>query len=463
MPTVKKYDVIVIGKGASGYVMNEAAEKGLKVAVVDRPPIGGTCMNVGCVPSKTLLYSADRVRLMKNSSDLGLKIEKISTNFTELMKQVRSNREQSRKMHRKQIEKYPNIDFYESEGRFLDCKTVLADNQKIHAEKIFIANGARPFIPNIPGLDKLDYLTNESILELKEKPKDVLILGGGYIALEYAHFLSAYGVNVTIIEKNSGLMEQMEPEISNLLEEEVKKYATLHLNAQVINFDKIRGRVDVQVKLKEGDIQIEVDKVFVATGRKSNADTLSLENTEISTDQHGYIKVDEFLETSQADTWAFGDVIGKYMLKHVANEEARIVWNNAMRQEKQKMKYHAAPLAVYCYPEIASVGLTVKNAAKSHDLLIGQSDYSGVFKGQIMKDSQGFVKAVVEKKSRKLLGFHIFGPHASILIQEAVNVIANQKTIDFIINSMHAFPSLSEIMLKPLLNLKSNETKKNRR
>lgn len=460
---MKNYDVLIIGKGASGYLVDKAAEEGLKVAVVDRSPIGGTCMNFGCVPSKTLLYPADRISLIKKSPVLGLKIDEITTDFVELMNQVRSNREQSRKIHRKQIEKYPNIDLYESEGRFLDCKTALADNQKIHAEKIFIANGARPFIPDIPGLDKLDYLTNESILELKEKPKDVLILGGGYIALEYAHFLSAYGVNVTIIEKNSGLMEQMEPEISDLLKEEVKKYATIHLNAQVINFDRIGGRVDAQVKLKEGDIHIQVDKVFVATGRKSNADTLSLENTEISTDQHGYIKVDEFLETSQAETWAFGDVIGKYMLKHVADEEARIVWNNAMMQEKQKMKYYAAPLAVYCYPEIASVGMTVKDAAKSHEIFIGQSEYSGVFKGQIMKDAQGFAKAVVEKKSRKLLGFHIIGAHASILIQEAVNVIANQETIDFIINSMHAFPSLSEIMLKPLLNLKPYESKTNRR
>jgi len=460
---MKNYDIAVIGKGASSYIINQAAEIDLRVAVIDRPPIGGTCMNFGCVPSKTLLYPADRINLIKTSTSLGIEVENIKTDFVKLMKQVRYNRNRSRKSHRRQIEKYPNIDLYEGAGRFLDCKTILADNQKIQAEKIFIANGARPFIPNIPGLDKIGYLTNESILELEEKPGQVMIIGGGYIALEYACFLSAYGIDVTIIEKNPGLMEQMEPELSSLLEQEVRKYATLHLNAQVINFDQKKESVSARIELKGNKVELKADKVLVATGRISNADTLSLENTEISTARNGYIEVDEFLKTTQANTWAFGDVIGKYMFKHVANQEARTAWDNAMTKEKHKMKYHAVPMAVYCHPEIASAGMTEKQSAESHDILIGRSEYSGVFKGNLMKDAQGFVKAVVDKKSRKLLGFHIIGPHASILIQEAVNVIANQVTVDFILGSMHTFPSLSEIILKPLLNLKPDRTKTMRR
>lgn len=453
---MKMYDVLVIGKGASGYVIDKAAEQGLKVAVVDRPPIGGTCMNFGCVPSKTLLYSAERIGLIQRGKVLGIETDNINARFTELLDRVRQDRSRNRNIHLKHIKQFPNIDLYEVEGRFTDRKTVMVGSQELHAEKIFIANGARPFIPTIPGLDKVEFLTNESILELDVKPKDMMIIGGGYIALEYAYFFSAHGVNVSIIEKNHGLIGQMEPELSAILEREVKKYATLYLNAQVVRFEIKNGQVNAHIRINQNEIQIPADKVFIAAGRRSNADTLSLENTEIKTEKNGYILVDEYLQTTQPDTWAFGDVIGKYMFKHVANQEARIVWHNATMKDKLKMNYYAAPMALFGYPEVASVGMTEKQATKSHDILIGCSEYRGVFKGQIMRDHQGFVKAIVEKNSRKLLGFHIIGPHASILLQEAVNVIAHNETIDFIVESMHIFPSLSELVLKPLLHLKEN-------
>jgi len=434
--------------------MSKALESGLKVALIDRPPIGGTCMNFGCLPSKTLLYRADRIGLIRRGEQIGIKAGDIQKDFSGLMDTVRNERDSRRKLHRKQVEGVDNLDFYKGEASFISPEIIDVEGSRLSADKIFIANGARPLVPPIEGLDKIGYLTNETVLELKEKPGSIVLVGGGYIALEYAYFFSSYDIDVTIIEMNSSIMGMMEPEISELMERELRKYATLHLNSVAEKISGEKGNLTVHVRSGEDENVISAQEVFVAAGRTSNADTLSLENTQIDTDDRGYISVDEFMETTQPGVYAFGDVIGKFMFKHVANEEARKAWNNAVSRERRKMDYHACPMAVYGYPEIASVGLTEEKASRKNDILIGKSEYESVSRGNIMRDHTGFVKAVVERDSRRLLGFHAIGPHASIIVQEAVNVIANNEKVDFIINSMHTFPSLSEIVIKPMLNLK---------
>ncbi len=454
MSAINNYDVALIGKGAGYYVAEKAAERGMKVAVIDRPPIGGTCMNFGCLPSKTLLYPAERIGEIRRAGKIGISAGEVQSDFGKLMERVRSDREKRRKYHKKQADGQDNMDYYSGEGRFISERIIEVEGERINADKIFLANGARPMIPPVGGLDQIDFLTNENILELEEKPGSITIIGGGYIAMEYAWFLAAFDIDVTIIEMNRVLMKEMEPEISELIESEVRKYAELHLGATAEKVESGQGKLSVHIS-KGGDKKVvSSDRVLVAAGRVSNADTLSLENTGIETDERGYIVVDKFMETTQPGVFALGDITGKYMFKHVANEEARTAWHNSVSEDKRGMDYHAVPMAVYGYPEIATAGLTGKKASEDFDILTGRAEYRSVSKGMIMRDQAGLVKAVVEKGSRRLLGFHVIGPHASILLQEAVNVIANNQSIDFIINSMHTFPSLSEIVLKPLLNLK---------
>lgn len=453
MSQVKNYDVALIGKGAGYYVAEKAAESGMKVAVIDRPPIGGTCMNFGCLPSKTLLYPAERLGKIRRAEKIGIYTGEVKSDFGKLMERVRSEREKRREFHKKQLDEQENIDYFGGEGRFVSESGIEVDGQKLQADKIFIANGARPMIPPVEGLDQIDFLTNENILELKEKPESITIIGGGYIAMEYAWFLSAFGIDVTIIEMNEVLMQSMEPEISELLESEVRKYAELHLGATAERVERGNGGVSVLISKSGDKSEVTSEKVFVATGRVSNADNLALDNTGIETDERGYVKVDQFMETTQPGVFALGDITGRYMFKHVANEEARIAWHNSSSENKRAMEYHAVPMAVYGYPEIATAGMTEEKASEELDILTGTAEFNSVSKGFIMKDEPGLVKAVVEKRSRRLLGLHVIGPEASILLQEAVNVIANKQKIDFIIDSMHTFPSLSEIILKPLLNL----------
>ncbi|MCF7886263.1 MAG: dihydrolipoyl dehydrogenase [Candidatus Marinimicrobia bacterium] len=453
---MKHYDVVVVGKGASQYIISKAAQKYDEIAVIDSPPIGGTCMNFGCIPTKTLVYPADRIRDIVNSDQLGIDADMKDANFIEQLKKVRKARQKNRQSQQEYLDQTVNIDYYSGEGYFTDKYTLEVKGQKLSGDKIFLANGARPFIPPIRGVEDIDYLTNESILELTQKPKSIIIVGGGYISLEYAHILSAFGIDITVLERQDRLMSNMEPEISKLLEKEVRKFADLRLNTTAREISSGDG-ITVIADSPEGQRKIQGERLFLATGRKSNADTLNLENTNIKVDEREYIKVNRYLETDQKKVWAIGDIIGKDMLKHIANHEARIAWHNANNPEKKEMRYHASPKVIFTHPEIGSVGLTEKQARKGHSILIGKARFNSVRKGSIMKDYKGFVKVIVNKKDRKLLGFHIIGPQASILLQEAALVIANRGKIDYIINSIHTFPALSEIVLKPLLNLEEPE------
>src|SRR6056297_390734 len=226
---MKNYDIAVIGKGASSYIINQAAEIDLRVAVIDRPPIGGTCMNFGCIPSKTLIYPADRIRAIKNSDILGIEAKIEKANFIDQLEKVRQERAKHRQSQKQFLSQNKNIDYYSGEGYFIDKYTLEVEGKRLTGDKIFLANGARPFIPPIRGIDKVDYLTNESILELTTKPESIVIIGGGYISLEYAHILSAFDIEVTILERQAALMSRLEPEISELLQAKVEQYTNLYL------------------------------------------------------------------------------------------------------------------------------------------------------------------------------------------------------------------------------------------
>ncbi|NYT13046.1 MAG: dihydrolipoyl dehydrogenase, partial [Candidatus Methanofastidiosa archaeon] len=380
---MKKYDVIVIGSGAGMGVASDALSSGYKVAVVDKGPLGGTCLNLGCIPSKLLIFPADRVAEIENSKKLGVEASITKIRFREIMERMRSSIAEDRNGMREGIKQAKNLDFYESTGYFVDDYTVEVDGKRIIGEKIFIAAGARPHIPDVKGLDKIEYLTNESILDLNELPKSVVVLGGGYIACEFGHFLAGMGSEVTIIQRNSRLVANEEPEISDLLLNEMSKRMKIHTNTEVIEVLQKDGLVNVIGKVKDSEKTIEVnaERILVAGGRVPNSDLLKVQNTGVETDSRGYIKVDEYLKTSKENIWAFGDVIGKYMFRHSANKEAVYAWHNSIHEKKVPMDYSAIPHAVFSYPEIASVGIGESEAKKNHKILIGYAKYNSVAKG----------------------------------------------------------------------------------
>ncbi|MHA2427910.1 MAG: dihydrolipoyl dehydrogenase, partial [Candidatus Hermodarchaeia archaeon] len=411
---MKKYDVIVIGSGSGGIILDSAYRSGQKVAYVDRGPLGGTCLNVGCIPSKMLIYPADRIVEIQEAHRLGIDAEIKSIDFKAIMARMRQPIDDSLSHMRAGLQHARDLDFYEAEGHFTGDYTMEVAGEKIDGKKIFIVAGARPSLPPIKGLDQIDYLTNETLLEITELPKSIVIIGGGYIAAEYGHFLAAMGSQVTMLQRGPRLIPTNEPEISEALHRALSRRMKIYLNTAA-NEVKRTAKGDVVIgenKLTGEQQEFSGERTLVATGRRSNADVLRVEKTGVKTDDRGFIVVNDFLETSKKNIWALGDVTGRYMFKHVANREAQIAWNNAMNEQKQKMEYHAVPYAVFSYPQIAGVGLTQAEAEKSHELLLGTARYSDVAKGEAMVEEDGFAKAIVEKESYKILGFHIIGPYA---------------------------------------------------
>lgn len=455
---MKTYDVIVVGSGSGGEIVDAAISHGMKVAWVDKGPLGGTCLNVGCIPSKMIIHPADRIMEILEAKKLGITVEITHIDFQAIMQRVQRPIQESHEVMEQGISRVENLTYYKDTGYFIRDYTMKVSEEEITAEKIFLGSGARPFIPPIKGLEATQYLTNENVFSLKEKPQNLVIIGGGYIAVEFAHFFSAMGTKVTIIQRGNRLIPSAELELSQLLKKQLERRMQIYLNTEVVEVKQestilVRGRVDGSDK----EITVSAEKIFVAAGRKSNADLLKVQNTGVDVNAQGYIQVNEYLETSKKNIWAFGDAIGKAMFKHVANEEAALAWRNAFHEKKMKMDYQVIPYAVFTFPEIAAVGLTEAEAKKHHQILVGTARYADVAKGDAMMEYDGFTKAIVEKKTGKILGFHIIGPYASMLIQEVINVMALNGNIAFLSQGMHIHPALPELILRTFGNLREPE------
>ena len=456
---MKSYDVIVIGSGAGAIISDEAAAQGLKVALIDKGPLlGGTCLNWGCIPSKMLIYTADRIAEIEESRKLGIEAEIKNIDFHSIMERMRQSRQESQIHIREGIKQSNNLDFYEGKGYFVGDYTMEVNGEKLKGEKVFIASGSRPFIPPIKGSENVDYLTNESVLELQESPDSLIIIGGGYIAVEFGHFFAAMGTEVTILEMADSLVLSEEPEISDLLKSELSKRMGVYTNALAEEVKESEHGVVVVTKDTNTGKRREfaAQRIMMAVGRRSNADILRVENTGVETDKKGFIKVNEYLETNQKGIFAIGDANGQQMFRHMANREAEIVTQNAFYGTKIKVDYSAVPHAVYSHPQVASVGLSEAQAREKHNIFIGRTKYFDTAKGEAMMEKQGFAKAIVEKNSSRILGFHIIGPYAPELIQEVVNVMTSGGGMEELGQGIHIHPALSELVQYTLSSLEES-------
>ena len=454
---MKEYEVVVVGSGAGSAIVDGALAEGLKVALVDRGPLGGTCLNVGCIPSKMLIFPADRIAEFQEAKKLGIHARIEQVDFRAIMRNTREYVTDAEKNIRKSAMSTPNLAFYGTTGHFVEDYTMEVEGQRIRGKKIYLVSGARPLIPAVKGIEDIDYLTNESVFALEEKPESLVIIGGGYIAAEFAHFFAAMGTEVTILQRGKRLVKEEEPEICDLLKQKLQKRMSVHTDTEAIEARREKGgcRIIAENRKTGKRQEFTAEKVLVGSGRKSNADLLKTEKTGVKTDKKGYIKVDDFFETSKKNIWAFGDAIGKKMFRHAANKQADIVWHNSMHQGEEKLDFNAVPHAVYTYPPIASVGMVEAEAKKLFDVMVGISHYSEVAKGTAMKDKDSFAKAVIEKDTWRILGFHIIGPSAPILIQEVVNAMSSGGgTVMPIVSGMRIHPALPEVIFDTLRNLR---------
>ncbi len=451
---MKNYDYIIVGNGSGGALADAAVSHNLKIAVIDKKPIGGTCENFGCIPSKMLMLPAHRIMEIKEAARLGIKTEITDTNFSEVMERMRIHRKATQDRRYDAVRNSPPMDFYFGEAEFTDEYTLSINGKTLRGEKIVIAAGARPSHPPIEGIDSHPTLNNETVLELKRLPRSMIIIGGGYIAAEYGHFFSAFGSEVTIIEQGNRLLSNEEPEISEALEKALGDRLNIVLNVKAEKMEGNDYGLRISGRDEKGDLmKIEAEELLIATGRISNADVLKVGNTGVAVDDRGFIRVNERLETGKEGIWALGDIIGKQMFKHVANREAGVVFENSIHGEKMEMDYDSIPHAVFTYPEIASLGYTENQARKKHDIWVGRAGYSDTAWGLAMREEEGFVKIIVDRESRNVIGAHIFGPNASMIIQELINAASGKHDISALANPMHIHPALPEVITSALYNL----------
>ncbi len=456
---MENYDVLVVGSGSGMSIASNAVASGLKTAVVERGPMGGTCLNRGCIPSKMLLYPADVIATIQDAKKLGINAAVKSIDYRMIMSRMRHLVAEDSQNQGRAVERSQRIQWFKDTGEFIEDHVMKVGNHIVKAEKIFIVSGARPSIPPIRGIEKVNYLTSDTLLGLNDPPKDMIIIGGGYIASEYGHFFAGMGTKVTIVQRNIRLVPEEEPEISSLLKEEMEKRIRIYTNHEVVEASEKDDVKTIVAKDREtGESrQFSAQTLLIATGRVPNSDLLKPEKTGVEMDKNGYVKVNEYLETSKKNIWAFGDSIGKHMFKHVANYEAEIAWHNAFHDHKIATNYMAVPHAVFSYPQIAAVGLTEAEAKeKGYDIWVGVEHFKNTAKGAAMGGPAGFVKVIVEQKTGKILGGHIIGPFAPILIQEIINAmnVENQSIWD-VAKSMHIHPALPEVVLRAFGNLKA--------
>ncbi len=463
---MKEYELISIGTGSAMNIVKYLVKTNpeVRVAVIDKDEPGGICLTRGCIPSKMLLFPAELVRTVEKAPEFGIEVAVKKIRFEKVMERMRTAVSEEIHMIREGLSSSENIDYYRSVAEFIKPYTLKVDNQIITSKMIFLCTGSRPSIPPIRGLDKIRYLTSDTVLRMKRLPASLAIVGGGYIAAEYGHFFASMGSKVTIVGRNPQFLPSEEPEISSMAKRKLEKHVDVLTNHEVREIRKGEGggsRLVAADRRNEKVTEIAAEAILVATGREPNTSILHTEKGGIETDKQGWIVTDEYLETSQPNVWAFGDANGRYPFKHAANYEATVVYRNAVLERRMKADYHAVPHAIFTYPEIASVGLGEKESIERYGkdkVLLGIQRYQDTAKGEAMGVEDCFVKVIVEEGSMRILGAHIIGPQASILIQEIVNLMYTpQQNAEPIISGMHIHPALSEVVERAFRSLMTSE------
>ncbi len=451
----KKYDVVIIGSGSGMFVAYEAVFRGLSTALVDKGPLGGTCPNLGCIPSKMLMLPADRVVEIEEAHKLGIEAKVTHIDFPFIMERMRRSVEEAQNHLRESFSALRGLDFYEGAGTFADDYVLEVGGIRLRGDRFFIATGSRPKVPAIPGLDTANFLTTETLLALTSQPRSMAIIGGGYIGAEYAHFFAAMGTQVTVIESAERLVPGEEPEVAALLKHALRKRMQVLTDIEIEQV--VKGSRDVRLLVKErrsgARFAVTVDTVMIAAGRRSNADLLRVDRTGVQVDDRGFVHVDDYMETNKPGIYAVGDANGRYMFRHIANIEASLAARNAFGGTREAMDYSAAPHAVYSYPQIASVGMTTEEARRGHDILVGRARYMDTATGEAMMETDGFAKAIVEQETHRILGFHVIGPHAPSIIQEVINAMVSGGHIAEIEKALHIHPALPELVQAAFRNL----------
>jgi mycothione reductase len=445
---MRSFDLIVIGSGSGLEVSSEAAQRGMSVAVVEEGPFGGTCLNRGCIPSKMLIHSADVMETIQGAKRFGIKASVESVDWPAIVRRVAEEVDRDAQAVEQGNRQAENVTVFKDRARFVDRKVLEVAGERITAETVLIAAGTRPSVPHIPGLDEVPYITSDQALRLPQQPRRLAIVGGGYVAAELAHFFGGLGTQVTIVHRRPFLLRGEDDDVARRFTEVYQRRFNLMLESQVSRVSREGDGMALEIATPEVQKSLQVDTLLLATGRVPNTDLLDVAATGVALDDRGFVKTDEYLETNVPGIWALGDIVGRYLLKHSANLEAAHAAHNIFNPDNRvAVDYHAMPHAIFAMPQVASVGMTEEEARRSGvHYAVGSYNYYDTAYGSSIEDRDGFVKALADSHSGEILGCHIIGTHASILIQEAANAMRLHLPVDAITQSIYVHPALTEVV-----------------
>ena len=452
---VQQFDLMIVGAG-SGNTIPGPDHAGWTIAMIEKDKFGGTCLNRGCIPSKMLIHAADVAETIHTAAPFGITARIERLDWDRITGRVWQRIDPLAEAGEQWRHTQPNTTVFKGEARFIGEKTLEVNGQHLTAPRVILAAGSRPAIPDIPGLDQVVYYTSDTVMRLPQQPQRMAILGGGYIGAELGHLFGALGTEITLIHRGDRLLPREDEEISQRFTDLYARRFTVFLHTQVQRVRQQADTITLDLPVAGRLQQVTCDVLLLAVGRIPNSDLLDVARAGIAVDAQGRVVTNVYHETNVPGIWALGDITSPHQLKHAANAEARTVaYNVAHPTTPRRSNDFAMPHAVFASPQVASVGLTEQQAqAQGGPYMVGKRAYSATAYGWAIEDTESFVKLLAHADTRQVLGAHIIGPHAALLLQPLVNAMRFGETVDQLAHdTFYIHPALTEVVEQALLEI----------
>jgi len=457
----REYDAIIIGTGQAGPPLAARFDReGRRVAIIERHKIGGSCVNAGCTPTKTLVASARIAHLARRAAEYGIVIAgEVRADMQQVKARMREISGRSNQGVTRWLDGMDNVTLYRGHARLEGPDTVRVGDELLRADKIFLNVGTRVRVPEMPGIDEVDYLTSTGILELEELPEHLIVIGGSYVGLEFAQMYRRFGSRVTLVEKGSRLIGREDEDVSDGVREILQNEGVeVRLNAQCIGFRGEGKRIAAQVNCDEEPGESVGSHLLLAVGRLPNTDDLGLEHVGIAPDKHGYIPVDDELRTNVPSIWAIGDCNGRGAFTHTSYNDYEIVAANIFDNDARRVTDRIVCYGLFIDPPLGRVGMTERQArASGRRVLVGKRAMTDVSRAKEFGETQGFIKVLVDADSEEILGAAILGLSGDEAVHSLLDVMYARAPYTVISRAVHIHPTVTELVPTVLQNLKALE------